>query len=375
MSNNAVVPFSQHSVAAPAMPFGEMQQLASAIARSGLFGIKTPDQAIALMALAQAEGRHPATVARDYHIIGGSPAKKAEAMQRDFQSSGGKIEWHELTDEAVEATFSHPIGGTATIRWDTARCKQAGLLSGNHLKFPRQMKRSRVVSEGVRTVWPMATSGMYVPEEVAEFSAAPEPVDTRSELDRFATAKPAEIINTETGEVIDRDQIETDARAAAACGDIALRAFCQRLSDAEYTLIAPLVGADNAELRRIAREADAANLPHPDSLPGVEPIRHPTLGKDATLPEDKRSPETTPGGEPVMADMLGGEARHAVSHRFNLPRDMRGFKWQSFSDWVDVTLADGVSGRAIRADSQDALRLLKAADVDLYDAIQERLGK
>ena len=35
-------------------------------------------------------------------------------------------------------------------------------------KFPRQMLRSRVVSEGIRTVCPMATSGMYVPEEVSD---------------------------------------------------------------------------------------------------------------------------------------------------------------------------------------------------------------
>ena len=36
-----------------------------------------------------------------------------------------------------------------------------------YAKFPRQMLRSRVVSEGVRTLWPLATSGMYVESEVA----------------------------------------------------------------------------------------------------------------------------------------------------------------------------------------------------------------
>jgi len=33
-------------------------------------------------------------------------------------------------------------------------------------KFPRQMLRSRCISEGVRTVYPVATGGMYAPEEV-----------------------------------------------------------------------------------------------------------------------------------------------------------------------------------------------------------------
>jgi hypothetical protein len=37
-----------------------------------------------------------------------------------------------------------------------------------YTKFPRQMLRSRVVSEGVRTLWPLATSGML---ELGEASA------------------------------------------------------------------------------------------------------------------------------------------------------------------------------------------------------------
>jgi hypothetical protein len=45
-------------------------------------------------------------------------------------------------------------------------------------KYPRQMLRSRVVSEGVRTVYPNATSGLYVPEEVRDFDKADIPSDT-----------------------------------------------------------------------------------------------------------------------------------------------------------------------------------------------------
>jgi hypothetical protein len=37
------------------------------------------------------------------------------------------------------------------------------------------MLRSRVVSEGVRTLWPLATSGMYVPEEQADIPAKETP--------------------------------------------------------------------------------------------------------------------------------------------------------------------------------------------------------
>ena len=160
-----------NAITPTAMPIHDMQTLALAIAKSGLFGIKTPDQALVLMAIAQAEGRHPVEAARDYDIIQGRPAKKAEAMMRDFIQAGGKVEWHELSDQRADATFTHPQTGSVRIDWDMARAITAFGKKEMYGKFPRQMLRSRVVSEGVRTLWPLATSGMYVPEEA---SAIPE---------------------------------------------------------------------------------------------------------------------------------------------------------------------------------------------------------
>lgn len=147
-------------------PLAEMERMAAAVAKSGLFGVKTPDQALALMLIADAEGMHPALAARDYDIIQGRPSKKAEAMLRDFQRAGGRVEWHTLTDDAAAATFTHESGGTVRIDWDLKRAGTAGLAAKDMWKkYPRQMLRARVVSEGVRTVWPSATSGMYTPEE------------------------------------------------------------------------------------------------------------------------------------------------------------------------------------------------------------------
>jgi hypothetical protein len=177
---------------APALTFRELQMLATSIATSGLFGMKTPDQAMSLMMIAQAEGRHPALAARDYDVIQGRPAKKAEAMQRDFMAAGGKIEWHTLSDERADATFSHPQGGSVRIEWDMPRAKKAGLLGKDmYSKFPRQMLRSRTISEGVRTVWPLATSGLYVPEEAADMAPPPhrEPPHAGPTID--ATPEPA----------------------------------------------------------------------------------------------------------------------------------------------------------------------------------------
>jgi len=151
------------------VPYGDIERMAMAVAKSGLFGVKDANQALSLMLIAQAEGRHPALAARDYDIIQNRPSKKSEAMLRDFLESQGKVEWHALDDTQADATFSHPSGGTVRIKWDMKRAVSAGL-GGKDMwkKYPRQMLRARTVSEGIRTVCPMATSGMYVPEEVQD---------------------------------------------------------------------------------------------------------------------------------------------------------------------------------------------------------------
>lgn len=149
------------------VPYQDMRQMAEAMAKSKLFGMKTPDEVIALMLVAQANGQHPAAAARDYDIISGRPSKKAEAMLRDFIAAGGSVQWHRLDNECADATFSHPHGGSVRIDWDMRRAKEAGLGGKDmYRKFPRQMLRSRCISEGVRTVYPVATGGMYAPEEV-----------------------------------------------------------------------------------------------------------------------------------------------------------------------------------------------------------------
>lgn len=148
----------------------DMDRMATAMAGSGFFGFKTPDQALAIMLIAQANGMHPATAAQDYDVIQGKPAKKPQAMLRDFIASGGRVEWHQSDDAAADATFSHPAGGSIRVKWDMARANKMGLGGkDNYKKQPSVMFRWRCVSEGVRICFPGATGGLYTPEEVADF--------------------------------------------------------------------------------------------------------------------------------------------------------------------------------------------------------------
>jgi hypothetical protein len=160
---NQLVPYS----GTPAMTVSDVERVALAIAKGGLFGSKDPNAVLTLCLLAQAEGQHPAVVFRDYHIIQGKPAKKAEAMLRDFINAGGKVEWHRLDDEQADATFTHP-SGNVRIDWTVERATKAGISTPMWKKYPRQMLRSRVISEGIRTVYPGATSGLYEETEVRD---------------------------------------------------------------------------------------------------------------------------------------------------------------------------------------------------------------
>lgn len=172
---------------------GDLETMARAISGSKLFGVSTPEQALALCLIAQSEGRHPASAAMDYDIIQNRPAKKSKATLRDFLAAGGKVEWHTLSDERADATFSHPAGGTVRIDWDMARGAKAGL-SGKDMwkKFPRQMLKARCVSEGVGTVYPMATSGMYAPEEVSDFDEPRNVTPAKTTPIAAASGKPIE---------------------------------------------------------------------------------------------------------------------------------------------------------------------------------------
>lgn len=166
----------------PTIPLSDVEKMAVYVAESKMFpGIDTKQKAASLMLLAQAEGLHPMTATRRYHMMefkgNAVPTLKAEVMLANFQAADGVIDVKEYTDRKVTIVFTHPKGGSVTITWDDERVKAAGL--GNlHHKFGAAMKRSRCISEGVRTIYPGCLHGMYTPEEmvdVIEGEFAPTP--------------------------------------------------------------------------------------------------------------------------------------------------------------------------------------------------------
>ena len=163
------------------VPLSDIQQMAEVASTSRMFGFKNQQEAMAIMLLCQAENLHPAVAMRDYHVIQGRPALKADAMLARFQQAGGSVKWKDYTDEKVTGIFSHSQGGELEVTWTLSQAKSIGIANkDNWRNYPRAMLRARVISEGIRAVYPGCVVGVYTPEEVQDFSPAPrqsEPVD------------------------------------------------------------------------------------------------------------------------------------------------------------------------------------------------------
>ena len=190
--------------------FSDMERMAQAISKSGLFGIKSPDQAVALMLVAQSEGRHPASVASEFDIIQGRPALKSQAALARFQQAGGKIQWLVRNDHECAAEFQHHAGGTLQVSWTMERANAAGLTGKQTWKqYPTAMLSARTVAEGVRAVFPACLNGVYLAEEVQDF-------DTRPATGKFQAVKASlppikeEVIEQEVVQLIEAPKPEKE---------------------------------------------------------------------------------------------------------------------------------------------------------------------
>ena len=175
------------------VPLADIQQMAEVAAKSRMFGFKNSEEAMAIMLLCQAENLHPAIAMRDFHIIQGRPALKADAMLARFQQAGGSVQWKDYTDEKVTGVFSHPSGGSLEVSWSLAQAKSIGIANkDNWRNYPRAMLRARCVSEGIRSVYPGCVVGVYTPEEIQDFKPY-KPIDMGI-AERVEDTQPSEVI-------------------------------------------------------------------------------------------------------------------------------------------------------------------------------------
>ncbi len=176
----------------------DMAVMADSIVKSGFYGFKTKEQVMAVMLVAQAENKHPASVVQEYDIIQGKPALKSQAILARFQLSGGSVQWDELTPKRVIGTFKHPQGGTLIVEWTIEMARQAGIYreGSGWSKYPEDMLRARVISRAVRSIYPACILGHYATEEVMDFdSPAPKHLGVVEDV-----KQPLEVIEASTSD-------------------------------------------------------------------------------------------------------------------------------------------------------------------------------
>lgn len=245
---------------APAISYGDMEKMAGVIAGSGLFGVKNPVQALALMLVAQSEGLHPATAARDYHVIQGRPALKADAMLAKFQASGGKVDWVAYTETRCEATFSHPQGGKVTVAWTIEMAKNAGLTGKDVWKqFPRAMLRARVISEGIRTVYPAVLCGLYTPEEVGDMRDVAGQAETTGPDVSAATPPPAPLTYDFEAAELTINSFEDDAALAVWLTNERKKNDWRKIDHPDYVILKNLCAERAAQIREQRKKSKPLN--------------------------------------------------------------------------------------------------------------------
>jgi hypothetical protein len=146
-----------------------LERIAAIVAKSGMGGFKTPEQATVAMLLALAEGIPLGRIIHEYHVINGRLSLRSECMLARFQKAGGTVEYLVHNDTEVGVIASHPRGGSLTVTWTIERARKAGLTSNpTWAKHPAAMLTARAIAEAVRAVYPACLSGIIAEEEAEE---------------------------------------------------------------------------------------------------------------------------------------------------------------------------------------------------------------
>lgn len=214
----------------PAMSLSDVMTMADVIVKSGLFpAFKTRESAATLMLLCRAKGLDPMTAVERYHVVQGRPVMRADAMLGEFVRMGGRVEWHRRDDKEAKATFSHSLGGTVTVSWTIEQARSAKL-TGKDVwsQYPRQMLHARCVSEGVRSVLPGATNGLYTPEEAMNM----EPVVVPSQPVVVVDAEPVV-----SAPALEAKPTEQPKRSETRDLALARRTFVDRATELGYDLL------------------------------------------------------------------------------------------------------------------------------------------
>jgi hypothetical protein len=145
-----------------------LQQMGSAICRSGMFGCQNEEQGKILAMACMVEQSNPVEIARVYHIIKGKLTMRADAMLAEYRKRGGKCKWESRVNDVEKARAQFIWEDHDSIEeYSKDDARREGLLGKDNYKnsLP-DMLRARLVSKVVRMLAPEICAGYYTSEEL-----------------------------------------------------------------------------------------------------------------------------------------------------------------------------------------------------------------
>ena len=161
---------------------GELNSVALTVAKSGLFGAKTPEQAFVAIATGMELGLKPMQALRNIVVVQGRPTFSADggfAVVRNHPEYGG-IRWEKQDDKEARCVITRVSKGGQLKEefpgsFSIKEAATAGLANKDNWKnYPARMLRARALSYACRDAFPDVLNGLYTPDEIAPDTPAAE---------------------------------------------------------------------------------------------------------------------------------------------------------------------------------------------------------
>lgn len=170
-ASKAMVPVDTTRTALEPRDFAEGMRLAQMVAKTGLYGVKTAEDAFMRMSTGMGLGLSAAQSLRGLFVISGKVGISADLMMGLALAHPECHYFRPVETTAQIATFTTARGNDpeVALSFSMADAQAAGLNSnGMYAKYPAPMLRARCAAALARLVYPEVMHGLYVREEMPE---------------------------------------------------------------------------------------------------------------------------------------------------------------------------------------------------------------
>lgn len=185
-TTQAMNPIAESRMAVTARSLNDVYKVAEAVALTGLYGVRSPEDAFVRMLTGLELGLGMAQSLRGVYVIENRPSLDASLMMGVCLSHTDICEYFVLVESSAEkATYETKRRGAprpVTMTYSKEDAVRAGLWTkkGPWQNHPANMLRARASSNLARAVYPDLLNGLYTPDEIEDIghvssSASPPP--------------------------------------------------------------------------------------------------------------------------------------------------------------------------------------------------------